>query len=105
MTRPHPRDKRHRRAILRAIRCANAYSDTNCYLDAYANADTRGYSNRYIDANSHSISHGIADADADPDAMHGQMYTDTETASYSGTAPLTFTVSWPSPSLSRTRER
>jgi hypothetical protein len=58
----------HWREILRAIRCAYAYSNTNCDCDRHANCDLK----------SHAYS----------DAMHGKMCTDTATAPHAGTASV-----------------
>ena len=57
---------------MRTIWCANADSNTNrnCNSDCNSHADSDPYPNAY----------------AYP--MHGEMYTDTETASYSSTASV-----------------
>ena len=62
----------HWREILRAIRYANAYSNTNCNR----NPDCNSHANR--DPNSNAYAH----------AMHRKMYTDTAAAPYAGTAPV-----------------
>jgi hypothetical protein len=102
------RQPRYRRKILRAIRCADTYSNTNCDPNVYSDSDT--YSNTNCDPNVYSDSNAYSNTNCDPNAhsntnyncnanrdsypnayadpMRGEMYTDTAASPHSGTAAV-----------------
>jgi hypothetical protein len=92
----------HRREILRAIWCANAYSNTNAdsypHANAYTNshADSHPHADEYPNSNSYGDIHAYSNAYCycnahsytDTDPMHGKMCTHAEAASDAATAPV-----------------
>jgi hypothetical protein len=70
---------------LRAIRCANAYSDAHSYSNRNSNGHT------HLDADRYSHGYGDGNAYANCDAMHGQMYTNAQASPDPGTSPVGLT--------------